>query len=61
VLLAFGALRGLASLLFEVSPLDPPTLAASIVFVIAVALAAAFVPAWRACRLSPMTALRYEE
>lgn len=61
LLLAFGSMRGLASLLFEVSPLDPPTLAASVVFVVAVALVAAFVPAWRACRLSPMTALRYEE
>jgi ABC-type antimicrobial peptide transport system permease subunit len=61
LLLAFVSMRGLASLLFDVSPLDPPTLAASIVFVIAVALLAALVPAWRACRLSPMTALRYEE
>jgi putative ABC transport system permease protein len=61
LLLAFGAMRGLASLLFEVSPLDPPTLAAAIMFVMAIALLAAFVPAWRASRLSPMTALRYEE
>jgi predicted permease len=58
--LAFASMRGLESLLFEVSPLDPLTLGASVGFVIAVALAAAFVPAWRACRLSPMTALRLE-
>jgi CubicO group peptidase (beta-lactamase class C family) len=61
LLLAFGAMRGLASLLFEVSPLDPPTHAAANQFVMAIALLAAFVPAWRASRLSPMTALRYEE
>jgi ABC-type lipoprotein release transport system permease subunit len=47
-------------LLFEVSPLDPLTLTASVAFVIVVALVATFVPAWRACRLSPMTALRHE-
>jgi ABC-type lipoprotein release transport system permease subunit len=60
LLLAFVSMRGLASLLFEVKPLDPLTLAASVVFVIGVALVAAFVPAWRACRLSPTTALRHE-
>jgi ABC-type antimicrobial peptide transport system permease subunit len=41
-----------------VAPLDPLTLAASIVFVVGVALIAGFVPAWRARRLSPLTALR---
>jgi putative ABC transport system permease protein len=61
LVLAFASMRGLESLLFEVSPLDPPTLAAAVVFVIAVALVAAFVPAWRACRLSPVIALRYKE
>ena len=60
LVLAVASMRGLQSLLFEVSPLDPPTLAASVVFVIAVALIATFVPAWRACPLSPMTALRHE-
>jgi putative ABC transport system permease protein len=58
--LAFLSMRGIASLLFEVSPLDPPALAVSVVFVVGVALIASFVPAWRACRLSPMTALRDE-
>jgi predicted permease len=58
LVLALASMRGLASLLFEVSPLDPPTLAVSVAFVVVVALVAAFVPAWRACRLSPMTALR---
>ena len=61
LLLAFGSMRGLASLLFEVSPLDPASLAASVAFVMAVALVAAFVPAWRASRLSPVTALRYDD
>jgi ABC-type antimicrobial peptide transport system permease subunit len=58
LMLAFASMRGLSSLLFEVSPLDPLTLAVSVAFVVVVALIAAFVPAWRACQLSPMTALR---
>jgi ABC-type lipoprotein release transport system permease subunit len=49
-----GLVLALASLLFEVSPRDPPILTVSVAFVVV----AAVVPAWRACRLSPMTAPR---
>jgi hypothetical protein len=61
VSLALVSMRSLGSMLFEVDPLDPPTLTASVLFVVVVALLATFVPAWRASRLSPVTALRYEE
>lgn len=60
LLLAFASMRGFASLLFEVEPFDPPTLVGAVVVVLAVALLATFVPARRACRLSPMTALRHD-
>jgi putative ABC transport system permease protein len=60
VVVTLGSTRGLASLLFEIDPLDPLTLGGSVVLVVAVALLAAFVPARRACTLSPMTALRHD-
>jgi putative ABC transport system permease protein len=52
--------RVLRSLLFEVSPSDPATLAVVSCAVLAVAALSAFVPAWRAMRVDPMVALRYE-
>ena len=56
--LALG--RVLRTLLFEVSPADPLTMGA-VVFVLAVVSAlACSVPAFRAMRVDPMTALRYE-
>jgi ABC-type lipoprotein release transport system permease subunit len=50
----------LASLLFQVDPIDPLTLGASVLLVVVVALAATYVPARGACVLSLMAALRYE-
>jgi predicted permease len=50
----------LRSLLFNVHPLDPMIFAAVTVVLVGVALAAGFVPAWRASRLDPMDALRCE-
>ena len=52
--------RGLASLLYGVSPYDPATLAAVAAVVVLTALAAATLPARRAARLDPMVALRAE-
>jgi putative ABC transport system permease protein len=67
---AGGALIGLAvavaftrvlrSLLFEVSPTDPPTLVAVTALLLATAAVASLVPARRAVRVAPMEALRHE-
>ena len=50
--------RLLATLLFEVEPLDPITFGAVALLLLTVAWLAVLVPARRAVRLSPMTALR---
>ena len=52
--------RLLGGLLFQVSPTDPPTLAFGMVVLSLVALAAALLPAQRAARVDPVTALRAE-
>jgi putative ABC transport system permease protein len=53
------ALSGLlSSLLFEVSPTDPPTFAAGLVVLSLVAVLAAVLPARRAARTDPAVALR---
>ena len=56
--LAFAVSRSLASMLYGVSATDPATLTAVVVIVLIVAAAAALVPALRASRIDPMTALR---
>lgn len=63
---ALGALaalwtsRFLASLLFEVTPADPLTLAAVSLLLLAAAASAAWLPARRAARVNPLAALRTE-
>ena len=57
---AVAAGRALSSLLFEVKPGDPVSIAAATALLLAVAAAAAWWPARRAGRVDPVTALRHE-
>jgi ABC-type antimicrobial peptide transport system permease subunit len=50
--------RLLGNLLYEVSPADPVSIIATCVITIVVAALACYVPAMRATRANPMTALR---
>jgi ABC-type antimicrobial peptide transport system permease subunit len=59
-LLASAAGRSVASLVFGVKPSDPVTLAAAIALIAAIALVASYLPARRAIRVAPVTALRAE-
>lgn len=52
--------RLLTGLLYQVRPLDPSTTLAAAFVIAAVALAGTCLPALRATRIDPMTALRYE-
>lgn len=60
VLVAALAAPLLASQLYRLSPYDPLVFGASIVALACVALVACFVPAWRATRIEPVTALRLD-
>ncbi|MEO8681140.1 MAG: ABC transporter permease [Vicinamibacterales bacterium] len=55
-----GASRLVGTLLFEVSPNDPATLSVATLLLIAVGAWAGYLPAWRASRVDPLTALRHE-
>jgi putative ABC transport system permease protein len=57
---AYGLTRLMESLLFGVAPTDPETLAGVAVLLMAVAFVASYLPARRAARVDPMTALRCE-
>jgi putative ABC transport system permease protein len=57
---AFALTRVLQSLLYGISSTDAATFAGAAVFVAAVALAATWMPAWRAARMDPRTALAAE-
>jgi predicted permease len=49
-----------SSLLYELKPYDPVVVAVSIALLTLVALGAGYIPAYRASRVHPMQALRYE-
>jgi len=59
-LLAFACARVLRGVLFGVAATDPPTMAASILLLVAVAVLATAAPLLRASRVDPMAALRSE-
>jgi len=55
---ALGVSKAIASLLFGTEPTDPATFAAMVLLLSAVAFVAGYIPALRASRIDPMTALR---
>ena len=56
--IALGASRFVETLLFRTSPRSPSAFAVAATLIMIVAVAATFIPAWRASRVDPATALR---
>ncbi len=57
---AAAGTRALSAVLYGISATDVMTFVAVPAFLVLVALAASFIPAWRASRLDPVGALRRE-
>jgi predicted lysophospholipase L1 biosynthesis ABC-type transport system permease subunit len=57
---SFALTRVLEGLLYDVSPVDPLTLAAACMALLGIAWLATLLPARRAARVDPLAALRYE-
>jgi predicted permease len=60
LVLSLAAAKGANSLLYGLTANDPLTLFSAAGFLAVVALAASYIPAYRASRVDPMNALRYE-
>ena len=57
---AMAANRLLSSMLFELKPTDPLSIAMALLLLVTVAVLAGYLPARRAAKVDPMVALRYE-
>jgi ABC-type antimicrobial peptide transport system permease subunit len=57
---ALGASKLVASFLFDMKPNDPPVLILAVVTLLGAAILAGYVPARKASRIDPTTALRHE-
>jgi ABC-type antimicrobial peptide transport system permease subunit len=57
---SLGLTRVIATLLFNVTPTDPFTLASVAGVIAIVAAAACLIPAWRATRVDPLVVLKSE-
>jgi predicted permease len=60
IVLSAGGTRLIASRLYGLAPIDPVAFGSAIAALTAVALVAAWLPAWRASRVDPLIALRHE-
>jgi len=57
---SFGLTRVISTLLFDVTATDRMTFAAVSVGLLTITFVASYIPAWRATRVDPLVALRYE-
>jgi putative ABC transport system permease protein len=60
IIVSFGLSRAIVSQLWGVSPYDPLAAVSVVVLLLAIGLLACWIPARRATRVSPVTALHYE-
>ena len=60
LLLGLGAARLVSSMLYGVDPIDPLSIAVTVILIGLTSMLASYIPAHRAAKVDPMEALRYE-